>query len=68
MGTRVARVETCYGSFTRFWHRGMEAFIPDHGVGAAFVHAKQHGGVTLWQMESELAGYCMDTRTESSKR
>lgn len=67
-GLRSLLVHICYGSFRRFWHRGMEAFVPDPSVGAAFVHAKQHGGVMLWQNETELVGYCMDTQTELFRR
>jgi hypothetical protein len=67
-GLRNLLLDMCSGSFRRFWHRGMEAFVPDPLIGAAYVYSSQHGGVMLWQNERELSGYCMDTKTELFKR
>ncbi len=67
-GLRSLLLHMCYGSFRRFWHRGMQAFVPDAHVGAAWVYAKQEGGVMIWQNDKELKGYCMDTKKELFKR
>ena len=67
-GLRKLLLHLCYGSFRRFWHRGMQASVPDERVGAAYVYSKQHGGVMIWQNENELVAYCMDTKAELFKR
>ena len=67
-GLRKLLLDACYGSFKRFWHRGMQAFVPPQSIGAAYVYSAQHGGVMIWQNENELGGYCMDTKTELFKR
>jgi len=67
-GLRKLLLHMCYGSFRRFWHRGMDAFIPDPMAGAAYVYSKTHGGVMVYQSDKGLSAYCMDTKKELFKR
>ena len=67
-GLRKLLMHACYGSFRRFWHRGMEAFVPPQGTVAAYVYSAQHGGVMLYHNERELVGYCMDTKSDLFRR
>jgi hypothetical protein len=67
-GVRRMLLDLCYGGFARFWHRRMEAMIPDRGVAAVYVYAKERGGVMLWQTARELAGFDTETKAELFKK
>jgi hypothetical protein len=67
-GLRKLLLHACAGSFRRFWHRGMEAFVPPQGTVAAYVYSAQHGGVMLYHNERELVGYSMDTQSDLFRR
>ncbi len=63
-GLRKLLLHACYGSFKRFWHRGMQAFVPPQATVAAYVYSASHGGVMIYQKDGQLVGYCMDTKSE----